>query len=383
MLRRADAEVARRLAEADRAAEQVTGAGRREADRIVFAARSDAQASLDEAARHRAETDQACAADRRSRWPRSGPPRSTPSRWPSERAEQERTSAWAESERRRAHGGGGLLPRHGPAPRGGAGGDPGRTSADRQWVQRTRAEATRQARAEITAAEETARRMVAEAQARVEELADVRSRIAAQLRGTQSQLSTAIDSLAPEALPPAVPTPAVAAAPPAPVVNAAPVPPAVTATPVPPAVGAAPAAPAVESAPQPPALPAASDAPALPAASADDQVEPVDAARAHRRAGHGRAGHRRPGRSRAVRSHGGRGPTPDAAPTQAPEQRLASLTTTSGATQRRPPGLRCNRCAQHARCQCRRSATDPCSPAGHVTRCPVPAVMSWSQPGQR
>ena len=250
-----------------------------------------------------------------------------------------------------------------------------------QWVQRTRAEAARQARAEIAAAEETARRLVAEAQARVEELADVRSRIAAQLRGTQSQLSTAIDSLAPEALPPALPAPAVAAAPPAPVVNAAPPAPAVNAAPAPPAVEAAPTAPAVESAPQPPHCPPP------------------------------RTPRRRPQRAPTTRSSRSRSPCPPPSRTPAapdtvvldvPEQadpaageararrsagasaRTAPRVADDGrAAQRRPPGLRCSRCAQHALCQCRRSATDPCSPAGHVTRCPVPAVMSWSQPGQR
>ena len=66
-----------------------------------------------------------------------------------------------------------------------------------QWVQHSKDEATRQARAEIAAAEETARRMIAEAQAKVAELADLRARIAAQLRGTQAQLGTALDDLAP------------------------------------------------------------------------------------------------------------------------------------------------------------------------------------------
>ncbi len=256
MLRRADAEVARRLAEADRAAEQVTGAGRREADRIVFAARSDAQASLDEATRHRAETDQACASDRRSLAEERAAAEHAIA-LAGERAEQERTSAWAESERRRATVEEDFSLAMDQRRAEALAAIQAERAQSEQWAQGTRAEATRQARAEITAAEETARRLVAEAQARVEELADVRSRIAAQLRGTQSQLSTAIDSLAPEALPPAVPAPAVGAAP------------------APPAVEAAPAAPAVESVPQPPALPAAPDVPSPPAASADDPVEPV------------------------------------------------------------------------------------------------------------
>jgi hypothetical protein len=82
-----------------------------------------------------------------------------------------------------------------------------------QWVHDTRDEVARQARTEITAAEETARHMIAEARARVAELVDVRGRIAAQLRGTQAQLGTALDDLAPEALPESSPAPAVEPAP--------------------------------------------------------------------------------------------------------------------------------------------------------------------------
>jgi hypothetical protein len=82
-----------------------------------------------------------------------------------------------------------------------------------QWVHDTRDEVARQTHTEITAAEETARRMIAEARDRVAELADVRGRIAAQLRGTQAQLGMALDDLAPDALPAASPAPAVEPAP--------------------------------------------------------------------------------------------------------------------------------------------------------------------------
>ncbi len=55
--------------------------------------------------------------------------------------------------------------------------------------------------------------MIAEAQAKVAELADLRGRIAAQLRGTQAQLGTALDDLAPQAPTDAPAAPAVRAAP--------------------------------------------------------------------------------------------------------------------------------------------------------------------------
>ena len=59
------------------------------------------EASLDAAARHRAETDAACAADRRSLAEERAAAEHAIA-LAGERAEQERTSAWAESERRRA-----------------------------------------------------------------------------------------------------------------------------------------------------------------------------------------------------------------------------------------------------------------------------------------
>ena len=135
------------------------------------------------------------------RSPRSGPPPSTRSRWPG--------SGPSRSGRRRGpsrSGGGPRWRRTSPSPW--TSGAPRRWPPSRPNGRRPtsgcsapRPTAAQEARAEIAAAEETARRLVAEAQARVEELADVRSRIAAQLRGTQSQLSTAIDSLAPDAPP--------------------------------------------------------------------------------------------------------------------------------------------------------------------------------------
>jgi hypothetical protein len=73
-----------------------------------------------------------------------------------------------------------------------------------EWVRTTRDEAARAARAEVVAAEETARRLVAAAQERVAELADLRGRIAAQLRGTHAELGSTLAALAP-ALLPAVP----------------------------------------------------------------------------------------------------------------------------------------------------------------------------------
>jgi hypothetical protein len=116
-----------------------------------------------------------------------------------------------------------------------------------EWVQRSREETTRQCRAELAAAEETARRIVASAQQRVAELADVRGRIAAQLHGTQAQLGSALMALAPGNEPPA----AVAPAPQ-------------------PARIVAPEPPAAVAAPEPhPVLPAPEPAAALPAASGE------------------------------------------------------------------------------------------------------------------
>ena len=388
MLRRADEEVARRLGRGGSRG----GAGHRSRPGgrptgSVSAARSGgARRSLAEAARHRAETDAGVrggprvagrGAGRRGARHRAGR-RSGPSR--------SATSAWAESERRRAHGGGGLLHRHGPAPRRGADGDPGRAGADRAVGAATRRdEATRQARAEITAAEETARRHDRRGPGPG---GGARRRAQADRRAAARHAGAALDG--PRQTSP--PRRSRRRSPPrrwrrhrpAPAVNAA----------------AGPTGresrhrshrPWKRRRPHRPWSPLRShprcppppDVPAPPAASADDHGRPGHAARAHRRAGHRRAGHRRPGRPRAVRSR--RPARPDARRSAGASARTAPPVADDDvrATQRRPPGLRCNRCAQHPLCQCRRSATDPCSPAGHVTRCPVPAVMSWSQPGQR
>ena len=266
----------------------------------------------------------------------------------------------------------------------------------------TRDEVARQARTEITAAEETARRMIAEARDRVAELADVRGRIAAQLRGTQAQLGTALDDLAPEALPgrpgPGGGPPRVRALAAAPrprcrrrrgVAGAvtrpfAAVPPRPRRPPPPRRRGRLDPPTAAEPAPDVPG-PRVADEPTA------RRPGPARRRRAHR--GRHPGPHRRErgagSRAGACGRGGRRSSAPDAAPQAAAEQRLPALTTARRharghqAQERRPPGRRCNRCAQHPLCQCRRSATVPCSPAGHVTRCPVPAAMSWSQPGHR
>ncbi|MBL8925225.1 MAG: hypothetical protein JNM77_03170, partial [Pseudonocardia sp.] len=212
MLRRADDEVAHRLADADRTAAQLVGAAQREAGQIHSRVRADGDAILADAARHREETDAACATDRRALADeRAGAEHAIA--LAAERAEQERAEAWAESERRRAavekDFATAMDQRRAEA----------LTAIEReraqiaQWVHDTRDEVTRQTRAEITAAEETARHMIAEARARVAELTDVRGRVAAQLRGTQAQLGTALDHLAPVALPASSPAPAVEPAP--------------------------------------------------------------------------------------------------------------------------------------------------------------------------
>ena len=198
--------------------------------------------------------------------------------------------------------------------------------------------------------------MIAEAQAKVAELADLRGRIAAQLRGTQAQLGTALDDLAPQAPTDAPAAPAVRAAPPARPVEA----------PAAPAVVAAPEPAAVAPAPELPALPAASgstersDVPVdastpepvtrplpavrsgtlvLDAAAPDDSPPDVPGAthgrRRHRErvlGGRGRRG--RGDRPRALRV--GRGPAPDAAPAQAPEQRHPPLERRSASPAARP-----------------------------------------------
>ena len=242
MLRRADEEVARRIGDAERSVGQITDGARREAADILARARAEAEATLAGAAKHRAEAEAAATADRESiAADRAAAEQAIA--LAAARAEQERTSAWAESERRRAT----VEEDFSIAM------DQRRAEAltairaervrTDQWVQHSKDEATRQARAEIAAAEETARRMIAEAQAKVAELADLRGRIAAQLRGTQAQLGTALDDLAPQ-----VPADA-------------------------------PTAPAVIAGPDPAAVAPAAELPALPAASGSTKRSdvPVDA----------------------------------------------------------------------------------------------------------
>jgi cell division septum initiation protein DivIVA len=259
MLRRADEEVARRIGEAERSVGQITEGARREAADILRRARADAETTLAGAAKHRAEAEAAAAADRESIAAERAAAEQAIA-LATARAEHERTSAWAESERRRAtveeDFSIAMDQRRAEALTA--------IQAERvrtgQWVQHSKDEATRHARAEIAAAEETARRMIAEAQAKVAELADLRGRIAAQLRGTQAQLGTALDDLAPQAPTDAPAAPAVRAAPPAHPVEA-------------------PAAPAVVAAPGPAAVAPAPELPALPAASGSTEHSdvPVDA----------------------------------------------------------------------------------------------------------
>lgn len=267
MLRRADEEVARRLADADRTAEQLAGAARREAAQFHSLVRAEGDAILAEAARHREETDAACAVDRRVLADERTAAEHAIA-LAAERSQQECAAAWAESERRRAtvekDFAIAMDQRRAEA----------LTAIQREraqvarWVHDTRDEVARQVRSEITAAEETARHMIAEARGRVAELADVRGRIAAQLRGTQAQLGRALDDLAPEALP-APETSTVPAVAPAPRTTALP------------AAAAAPALPpAVAGSPEPVTRPFAevTPTPAPPAAATTNGERPPAAA---------------------------------------------------------------------------------------------------------
>jgi hypothetical protein len=65
------------------------------------------------------------------------------------------------------------------------------------WVRHSRDETTRQCRAELAAAEETAQRIVAAARRRVEELTVVREQVAAQLHAARAQLHGTIATLSP------------------------------------------------------------------------------------------------------------------------------------------------------------------------------------------
>jgi hypothetical protein len=144
-----------------------------------------------------------------------------------------------------------------------------------EWVQHSREETTRQCRAELDAAEETARRIVASAEERVAELADLRGRIAAQLHGTQAQLGSALAALAPGSEP-------------RPAVEPATAPRIVAPAATPPRIDP-PEPPAAVTAPEPaPALPAPEPPPALPAAledSPDDRRAATDDAAPDRASG--------------------------------------------------------------------------------------------------
>ena len=196
MLRRADEEVAGRLAEADKGAEQVVAAARAQAADIVAAARAEAERTDVEAARRRGHIEAACAADRQAVAAERVVAEQAVAR-AAEEAERERAQAWAESEARRA-----VVEEDFAIAM-----DQRRTEAladvraerarTADWVRRTGEETTRQVRAELAAAEQTARRIVAAAQARATELTDLRARIAGQLRGTRAELDDALAALSP------------------------------------------------------------------------------------------------------------------------------------------------------------------------------------------
>ncbi len=196
MLRRADEEVAGRLAEADKATEQVVAAARAQAADIVAAARAEAERTDAEAARRRGHIEAACAADRQAVAAERIVAEQAVAR-AAEEAERERAQAWAESEARRT-----VVEEDFAIAM-----DQRRTEAlaevraerarTADWVRRTGEETTRQVRAELAAAEQTARRIVAAAQARATELTDLRARIAGQLRGTRAELDDALAALSP------------------------------------------------------------------------------------------------------------------------------------------------------------------------------------------
>lgn len=196
MLRRADGEVARRLSEADANAEQVRGAAQREAAQLLDSARSEVENTTGAAARRRAETDAACAAERQTLADERAALNRDIAR-AVEEAEQERSRLWAESETRRT-----LVEEDFSLAM-----DQRRAEAlsdvhaERtrtvEWVRHSRDETTRQCRVELAAAEETARGIIAAAQERMAEMADLRSRIAAQLHGTQTQLLDVLAELTP------------------------------------------------------------------------------------------------------------------------------------------------------------------------------------------
>jgi cell division septum initiation protein DivIVA len=250
MLRRVDAEVARRLAEADANVGTVVGEAQQEAAAIRSAARADAERVAAESARQRTETEAACAASRRALAEERAATAEAIA-IATERAEREQARAWSESEERRAVVEEDFALAMDQRRAEALSAVRAERAAVVEWVQRSRDETTRQARAELAAAEETARRIVASAQAHAKELEDLRARIAVQLRGTRAGLDKELEALAPVAVewgPPAA------------------------------ALDLPDAEPrAVEPAPESPALSAPAVAPALPPASpaAEPITEPV------------------------------------------------------------------------------------------------------------
>jgi DivIVA domain-containing protein len=223
MLQKADAEVARRLAEAESSAARIVSGSKQEAVDIRAAAQADAERLAAEAARHLEEADVACTEERQALAAERAATGEA-IRIATQRAEQERAQAWAESEARRTtveedfalamdqRRAEALAAVHEERAR----------TAD--WVRRSREETAQQARAQLAAAEETARRIIAAAQARAKELEDLRSWMAGQLQGTRAELGEALAKLAPESAqafegrpsattPAADPTPALAATP--------------------------------------------------------------------------------------------------------------------------------------------------------------------------
>ena len=258
MLRRADAEVARRLGETDANAESVLGTVEQQAAQIRDAARVEAEAMVAAAAHRQSETEAACAAQREAVAAERTAARQSMTE-AAERADRARAHAWADSEARRATVEEDFriaMDQRRAEALADIDAERARTVA---WVQRSRDETTRQCRAELAKAEETARRIVASAQERVGEMADLRGQIALQLRGTQTQLQDVLAALAPAEVPQTV-APAPAPAPPLPAV------------PAPPVVEAPEPAPALPAPEPAPALPAAEPAGALPTASGSSKA---------------------------------------------------------------------------------------------------------------
>ena len=201
MLRRADAEAARRLGEIDARAEEVVGAARAEAAAVLDAARAQAQTTVEAAARHLAEVDAECTAERAAVANERAAAAQAIAQV-TEAADRERARVWAESEARRAtveedfriamdqRRDEALAELHAERAR------------VAEATRHARDEAARQCRAELAAAEETGRRIVAEARARADELDELRERIAVQLRGAHRELFETLSALAPGSEPP-------------------------------------------------------------------------------------------------------------------------------------------------------------------------------------